>query len=56
LDYFSRWGCDEGMEETNNNFKGVRLHVHDWNYETVIEHEKDAWKIGRLLRATRKWL
>lgn len=35
------------MEETNNNFKGVRLHVHDWNYETVIEHEKDAWKTSR---------
>jgi hypothetical protein len=37
-----RCGCDEGMEETDSNFKGGSRHVDDWNYETVVEHMKDA--------------
>jgi hypothetical protein len=53
----SKWGCDESVKETNNNFEGVKRCVDDWNYETVIEHVKDAWKHqGRLLKATRKWI
>ncbi|XP_062171103.1 GTP-binding protein BRASSINAZOLE INSENSITIVE PALE GREEN 2, chloroplastic-like [Alnus glutinosa] len=54
---FSKWGCDEGVKETDNNFKGVKRCVDDWNYEAVIEHVKDAWKRqGCLLKATRKWI
>jgi len=40
----SKWGCDEGVKETDNNFKGMKRCVDDWNYETVIEDVKDAWK------------
>jgi hypothetical protein len=50
--FFSRCGCDKGVEEIDSNFKSGRRHVDDWNYEIVVENVKDTWKRqGRLLKA-----
>jgi hypothetical protein len=42
--FFSRCGCNEVIEGTDINFKDVKRRADDWNYETVAEHMKDAWK------------
>jgi hypothetical protein len=34
----------EGVGKTYSNFKSERRQVDDWNYETIVEHMKNARK------------